>query len=46
MQDDRVEVIDVDHVYLTVSDMDLAERFHDTVLGFLDFRNPVQTPRT
>jgi len=38
MPDDRIEVIGVDHIYLTVSDMDRAERFYDTVLGLLDFR--------
>ncbi|HUD50940.1 VOC family protein [Parvibaculum sp.] len=38
MPDDRIEVIGVDHIYLTVSDMGRAERFYDAVLGLLDFR--------
>lgn len=35
---ERVEVIGLDHVYLTVSDLARSEAFYDTVLGLLDFR--------
>jgi len=35
---ERVEVIGLDHVYLTVSDLARSEKFYDTVLGLLDFR--------
>jgi catechol-2,3-dioxygenase len=35
---ERVEVLGLDHVYLTVSDMVRAEKFYDTVLSLLDFR--------
>lgn len=35
---ERVEVVGVDHVYLTVSDMVRSLAFYDTVLGLLDFR--------
>jgi len=40
MSDDatRTEVIGIDHVYLTVSDMTRAEAFYDTVFRLLDFR--------
>ena len=34
----RVEVIGVDHIYLTVADFPRAEKFYDTVLGLMDFR--------
>ena len=35
---ERVEVVGLDHVYLTVSDLARSEVFYDTVLGLLDFR--------
>ena len=35
---DRVEVVGIDHIYLTVSDLARSEKFYDTVLGLLDFR--------
>ena len=35
---ERVEVVGIDHVYLTVSDLERSEKFYDTVLGLLDFR--------
>jgi glyoxylase I family protein len=35
---ERVEILGADHIYLTVSDMDRAEMFYDTVLSHLDFR--------
>ena len=35
---ERVEVVGLDHVYLTVSDLARSEAFYDTVLGLLDFR--------
>lgn len=38
MTEERIEVLGVDHIYLTVSDFARAERFYDTVLGLLDFR--------
>jgi catechol 2,3-dioxygenase-like lactoylglutathione lyase family enzyme len=38
MIEERVPVVGIDHIYLTVSDMDRSERFYDTVLGLLDFR--------
>lgn len=34
----RVETTGIDHIYLTVSDMAVSERFYDTVLGLMDFR--------
>jgi glyoxylase I family protein len=34
----RIEVIGVDHIYLTVSDMARSEAFYDTVFRLLDFR--------
>jgi glyoxylase I family protein len=33
-----IEVIGVDHIYLTVSDIARAEAFYDTVFRLLDFR--------
>jgi catechol 2,3-dioxygenase-like lactoylglutathione lyase family enzyme len=38
LRPERVEVVGLDHVYLTVSDFARAEAFYDTVLGSLDFR--------
>ncbi len=38
MSEERIEVVGIDHIYLTVSDFDRAERFYDKVLGLLDFR--------
>jgi catechol 2,3-dioxygenase-like lactoylglutathione lyase family enzyme len=38
LRPERVEVIGLDHIYLTVSDFARAERFYDTVFGLLDFR--------
>lgn len=38
MPDQRIEVIGIDHIYLTVSDLPRAERYYDIVLGLLDFR--------
>lgn len=38
MSGERIEVVGIDHIYLTVSDFDRAERFYDKVLGLLDFR--------
>jgi len=35
---ERVEVVGLDHIYLTVSDLARSEAFYDTVLGLLDFR--------
>jgi catechol 2,3-dioxygenase-like lactoylglutathione lyase family enzyme len=35
---ERVEVIGVDHIYLTVSDFAKAEAFYDKVLALLDYR--------
>ncbi|MEI9994791.1 MAG: VOC family protein [Rhizomicrobium sp.] len=35
---ERVEVVGLDHVYLTVSELARSEAFYDTVLGLLDFR--------
>lgn len=35
---ERVEVLGLDHVYLTVSDFARSEAFYDTVLGILDYR--------
>jgi catechol 2,3-dioxygenase-like lactoylglutathione lyase family enzyme len=35
---ERIEVVGLDHVYLTVSDLARSEKFYDTVLGLLDFR--------
>ncbi|HXC56191.1 MAG TPA: VOC family protein [Rhizomicrobium sp.] len=35
---ERVEVVGLDHVYLTVSDLARSETFYDTVLGLMDFR--------
>lgn len=35
---ERVEVVGIDHIYLTVSDLARSEAFYDTVLGLLDFR--------
>lgn len=35
---ERVEVIGVDHIYLTVSDFARAEAFYDKVLALLDYR--------
>jgi glyoxylase I family protein len=35
---ERVEVIGVDHIYLTVSDFARAEAFYDKVLAVLDYR--------
>lgn len=38
LRPERVEVVGLDHVYLTVSDLARSEAFYDTVLGLLDFR--------
>ena len=35
---ERVEVVGLDHVYLSVSDLERSQKFYDTVLGLLDFR--------
>lgn len=35
---ERVEVIGLDHIYLTVSDLARSRAFYDTVLGLLDYR--------
>ena len=35
---ERIEVVGVDHIYLTVSDFARAEAFYDTVLALLDYR--------
>ena len=35
---ERVEVLGLDHLYLTVADVARAEAFYDTVFGLLDFR--------
>ncbi|MGZ5959460.1 MAG: VOC family protein [Rhizomicrobium sp.] len=35
---ERVEVVGLDHVYLSVSDLERSKKFYDTVLGLLDFR--------
>ncbi len=34
----QVEVLGLDHIYLTVSDMERAERFYDQVMQLLGFR--------
>jgi glyoxylase I family protein len=33
-----IAVTGIDHIYITVSDIDRAERFYDGVMGLLDFR--------
>lgn len=35
---ERIEVIGLDHLYLTVSDVARSEPFYDAVFGLLDFR--------
>src|SRR4051812_37738286 len=35
---ERVEVLGLDHLYLTVTDVARSEPFYDTVFGVLDFR--------
>ncbi len=35
---ERVEVVGLDHLYLTVADVARSEPFYDTVFGLLDFR--------
>lgn len=35
---ERVEVVGLDHIYLTVSDFARAEAFYDKVLALLDYR--------
>ena len=35
---DRIDVVGLDHIYLTVSDLERSERFYDSVLELLDFR--------
>ncbi len=35
---ERVEVVGLDHVYLSVSELERSQKFYDTVLGLLDFR--------
>jgi glyoxylase I family protein len=35
---ERIEVIGLDHLYLTVKDLAHSEKFYDTVFGRLDFR--------
>lgn len=35
---ERVEVVGLDHVYLSVSDLERSQKFYDAVLGLLDFR--------
>jgi glyoxylase I family protein len=35
---ERVEVVGLDHLYLTVADVARSEGFYDTVFGLLDFR--------
>ena len=35
---ERVEVVGLDHLYLTVADMARSAPFYDTVFGLLDFR--------
>jgi catechol 2,3-dioxygenase-like lactoylglutathione lyase family enzyme len=35
---ERIEVIGLDHLYLTVSDVAASERWYDAVFGLLDFR--------
>lgn len=37
-----VEVIGVDHVYITVSDLDRSQGFYDPVMAILDFRKLVR----
>ena len=34
----EIEVIAIDHIYLTVSDLARSEAFYDTVFRLLDFR--------
>ena len=33
-----IEVIGIDHIYITVSDLALSEKFYDRVMGILGFR--------
>ena len=35
---ERVEVVGLDHIYLSVADLLRSEKFYDTLLGLLDFR--------
>ena len=35
---DRLEIIGIDHVYVTVSNLERSERFYDTVMEVLGFR--------
>mgnify|MGYP001573729362 CR=1 FL=1 len=32
------EIIGIDHIYITVSNMERSEKFYDVVMGILDFR--------
>lgn len=32
------EIIGIDHIYLTVSDLSMSEKFYDVVMGILGFR--------
>lgn len=32
------EIIGIDHIYLTVSDMERSEKFYDVAMGILGFR--------
>lgn len=32
------EIIGIDHIYITVSDLDRSEKFYDVVMGILGFR--------
>ena len=34
----RIEVIGIDHIYVTVSELDRSEKFYDAVMGVLGFR--------
>ncbi|MBI3675372.1 MAG: VOC family protein, partial [Proteobacteria bacterium] len=35
---ERIDVVGVDHLYLTVADVARSEPFYDAVFGLLDFR--------
>lgn len=38
MEETRIEVVGLDHIYLTVTDMARSEIWYDKVLGLLDYR--------
>ncbi len=38
LNEDMPDVISIDHIYLTVSDLHRSEQFYDVVMGILGFR--------